>query len=64
MEMMTNKGIGIKVKREICERITILAVTYVQELCSKKVTKRQKMNVFEMKYLRNTENVTRRKGKE
>ena len=51
--VMKNRGLGMNVKKVLYEKVAVLTVTYGSESLGMKVTERQKLNVFEMKCLRN-----------
>ena len=57
--VMKSRGLGMNVKRELYERVVVPTVTYGSELWGMKVSERNKLNVFEMRCLRNMVGVTR-----
>ena len=50
--VMKNRGLGMKVKKVLYEKVVVLTIMYGSEAWGMKVTERQKLNVFEMKCLR------------
>ena len=56
--VMKNRGLGMNVKKVLYEKVAVLTVMYGSELWGMKVTERQKLNVFEMKCLRNMTGVS------
>ena len=50
--VMKNRGLGMNVKKVLYEKVVVLTVMYGSESWGMKVTERQKLNVFEMKWLR------------
>ena len=57
--VMKNRGLGMNVKKVLYERVVVMTVMYGSESWGMKVTKRQKLNVFEMKCLRSMTGVSR-----
>ena len=57
--VMKNRGLGMNVKKVLCEKVVVLTVLYGSEAWGMKVNKRQKLNVFEMKFLRSMTGVSR-----
>ena len=50
--VMKNRGLGMNVKKVLYEKVVVPTVIYGSESWGMKVIERQKLNVFEMKYLR------------
>ena len=50
--IMKNRGLGMNVKKVLYEKAVVPTLMYGSESWGMKVTDRQKLNVFEMKYLR------------
>ncbi|XP_068238341.1 uncharacterized protein [Palaemon carinicauda] len=50
--MVKNRRLGMNVKRVLYGKAIVPTVMYGSELLEMKLTERQKLNVFEMKYLR------------
>ena len=57
--LMKNRGLGMNIKKVLYERVIVPTVTYGSELWGMKVSDRQKLNVFEMRCLRDMMGVTR-----
>ena len=57
--VIKNRGMGMNVKRALYEKVIVPTVTYGSELWGMRVSERQKLNVFEMKCLRNMAGVCR-----
>ena len=57
--VMKNRGLGMNVRKVLYEKVVVLTVMYGSESWGMKVTERQKLNVFEMKCLRNMTGVSR-----
>ena len=57
--VMENKGLGMNVEKVLYEKVVVPTVMYGSESWGMKVTERQKLNVFEMKCLRNMTGVSR-----
>ena len=51
--LMKNRGLGMNVTRFLYEKVAMPTVMYGSESWGMKVTERQKLNVFEVKCLRN-----------
>ena len=49
--VMKNRGLGMNVKKVLCEKVVVPTVMYGSESWGIKVNERQKLNVFEMKCL-------------
>ena len=56
--VMKNRGLGMNVKKVLCEKVVVPTVMYGSESWGMKVTERQKLNVFEMKCLRSMTGVS------
>ena len=57
--VIENRGLRMNVKKALYEKVVVPTVMYGSELWGMRVSERQKLNVFEMKYLRNMNGVTR-----
>ena len=57
--VMKNRGLGMNVKKVLYRKVVVPTVIYGSESWGMKVTKRQKLNVFEMKCLRSMTGVSR-----
>ena len=57
--VMKNRGQGMNVKKVFYEKVVVPTVMYGSESWGMKVNERQKLNVFEMKYLRSMTGVSR-----
>ena len=57
--VIRNRGLGMKVKRALYEKVIVPTVTYGSELWGMKESERRKLNVFEMRCLRSMCGVTR-----
>lgn len=58
-KIMKSGEFGMKVEREVCERILALTVTHESKLRGMRVTERQYMNVFRDDRFREYSSVTR-----
>ena len=59
LKEVMNRGLGMNVKKVLYEKVVVPTVMYGSELWGMEVTERQKLNVFEMKCLRNMTGVSR-----
>ena len=57
--VMKNRGLGLNVKKVLYEKVVVPTVMYGSESCGIKVTERQTLNVFKMKYQRSMTGVSR-----
>ena len=57
--VVSNRGLGIKAKKCICEGVIILTALYGAEAWSMRSAERKKVNVLEMKCLRSLVGVLR-----
>ena len=57
--VIKNRKLGMDIKRVLYEKAIVPTVTYGSELRGMKASKRQKMNAFEMKFLRSMAGVSR-----
>ena len=56
---MKNRGLGMNIKKVLCQKVVVPTVMYGSKSWGMKVTERQKLNVFEMKCLRSMIGVSR-----
>ena len=57
--VMKNRGLGMNVRKVLYEKVGVPTVMYGSESWSMKVTEKQKLNVFEMKFRRSMTGVSR-----
>ncbi|XP_068234374.1 uncharacterized protein [Palaemon carinicauda] len=56
--VVKNRGLGVNVKRVLFEKVIAPTLTYGSELWGMKVTERQRLNVFVMKYLKSMADIS------